>query len=143
MLVDRLALEIVVGMVAAIRAGERLRGLVRLETEIALLEIGGAVRLSLARIAQHKVVIGFEVLRVDRKRGLEFTDGVVIAALEKKDTAKVVVHHAIARILSNDLAKMGDRVVIAPLIAKHPRIEVMRAGQMRAHRQRALEHLAG
>ena len=97
---DGLALQVVVGMGLAVGSGEGLRRFIGLEAEIALLVIIGAGFVAEAGVAEHQVVVGLQIFGIDRKRLLEFLDGIGVAFLQKEDAAKFVVDHAVARILS-------------------------------------------
>src|SRR5580704_2670554 len=139
MLVNRLPLEIVVGMAVAIRASQCLRGFIRLEAKVALLKIGGALWLVHSRVAQHQIVVRFEILGIDRKRSFEFRDGIRISPLQKKDAPEIVANHAVARILSNHLAQMRNGIVVTAFVAKRTRVKIVRPREMWAERNRMFE----
>src|ERR1700676_3285298 len=85
MLVDRLTLVVVFERLEPIRSGDRLRGLVRLEASVQDLLAGRERRVARALVAEHQVVMGFEVLRVDFERFLEARNRLVEAPLEEAD----------------------------------------------------------
>ena len=51
-----------------------------------------------ARVAEHQIVVGFEIFGIDRERGVEIRQMASwIVALKKEDAAKIVVDNAVAR----------------------------------------------
>ena len=87
------------GCSLAVRSGQRLRGFICLEAQIALLVLVGIQFVAQARVAEHQIVVCLQIFRIDRKRLLEFFHRIGIAFLQKKHAAQFVVDHAIARVL--------------------------------------------
>ena len=105
-------------------------GFVGFEAEVALLEFGGGVGLVEACVAEHQVVVGFEIFGIDGEGGLEFGDGVYVATLEEEDAAEVVVHNAIARVLLDYFAEVAGGFIVAAFAAEDARIEIVGAGEI-------------
>ena len=87
MFMDGLALVVVFGVGLAIGAGQGLGGFVGFEAEVAFLVLVGAGFVAEAGVAEHEVVVGLEIFRIDGEGLLEFFDGVGVALLEKEDAA--------------------------------------------------------
>ncbi len=111
---DGLTLVVVLGVSLAIGARQGLGGFVGFEAEVTLLVFVGAGFVAEAGVAQHEVVVGLQVFRVDRERLLEFFHRVPVALLQEEDAAEFVVDDAIARELREDgLQNLRGLVVVA------------------------------
>src|SRR5271157_4670205 len=67
-LVDGLAFVVVLGMHAAIRAGDGLRGLVRFEAQVPLLILVCLLEVADSFVAKHHIVVRLQVFRIDGQR---------------------------------------------------------------------------
>ena len=94
------------------------------------MEFGCGVGLFEACVAEHQVVISFEIFGIDCERGLEFGDGVDVATLEEEDAAEIVVNDAVARVLLDHFAQMLSCFVVAAFAAQDARIEIVGAGEI-------------
>ena len=130
-------------MIAAVGTRQSLGGFVGFEAEVALLEFSGGGGLVEACVAEHQVVVGFEIFGIDGERGLEFGDGVYVAALEEEDAAEVVVDDAVARVLLDYFAEMARGFVVLAFAAEDARIEIVGAGEIRLEREGAIENFSG
>ncbi len=137
---DRLALQIVEWMLLAVRTGERLRGFVFLEAHVPLLVRRGQLVVAEARVAEHQVVICFQVFRIDGDRPEEFVARLGVTALEEIHPAQIVMHHAIIGILRDDQLELLDGSGIVALLAQHAAQEVMRSREVRRERKGLLQH---
>src|SRR4051812_6205688 len=81
--VNRLALVVVFGMRHAELTRDRLRGLIRLKTQIAFLMLFGAGGLSESGVAEHQVVMSLEVFRIDLQNLLKLGDGFRVFLLQE------------------------------------------------------------
>ena len=143
MLVNLLALVIVLGIELAVRPGDGLGSLIRLETQIADLVFVRLLLIAQAVVTEHQVIVRLQVFRIDRQHRLQDLYRVGIFALQKQDAAKIIQRHAISRILSEDLAQVFGRAIVIAVAAQNLGVEEMSAGKVRAQRQRLLEHGAG
>ena len=87
MFMDRLPLVVVFRMKLAISASESLRCLVGLEAQILLLLMLRLICLAQTLIAQHKVVMGLQVLGIDVQDLLEFSNGIAAFPLKEEHPA--------------------------------------------------------
>ncbi len=140
MLVNRLTLVVVFERLQSIGSGDGLRGLVGFEASVQDPLAGRERCVAHALVAEHQVVVGLEVLRVDFERLLEARNRLVEAALEETDAADLVEHHAVTRVLIGDEAEALDRLVVPAERLHGGPEEVMRLGQTRRELQRGLEH---
>src|SRR5205085_728435 len=76
MLVNRLPFVVVLGRLQPVRPGDRLRGFVRLEASVQGAFTGRQRDVALALVTQHQVVMGFEILGIDRQGPPETGDRV-------------------------------------------------------------------
>src|SRR3974390_614116 len=134
MLVDRLALVIVLGMCLAVSAGQRLRGLIGFESQVAILMLGGHLFVAQPGVAQHQVVVGLQIFGIDRQRLLKFLHRIRVTFLKKIDASQFVVHHAIARKLRQHALQRFCRFVVLTFFLQYARVEEIRARQSRLQR---------
>lgn len=70
MLVNQLSLVIIFRMCLAIKAGESLGGLICFEAQVKLLLMLCLFRVTQPLIAEHEIVVGLKVFRVDAQYAL-------------------------------------------------------------------------
>src|SRR5215472_443123 len=128
MLVNGLAFVVISGMRLAVRARDRLRGFIGLETKVTSLVLLCLRVVAESVVAKHEVVVGLQVFRIDRQRFLKLRDGVGVALLEEKNAAEFVVHHAVARELLEDGFQVGDGAVVVAVFAKRFCVKEVCAG---------------
>src|SRR5262245_1105734 len=114
MFVNRLALVVVVWRLQAIRSGDGLRGLVRLEARVERPLSGRERHVAFALITEHQVVMRLEILRIYGKRLREARDRVIESALQEMDAADLVQHNPVAWVLVGGDAEVIERLRVAP-----------------------------
>ncbi|MGD0652633.1 MAG: hypothetical protein ABSA97_16080, partial [Verrucomicrobiia bacterium] len=92
---DGLCLVIVLGMFQRKRSRDLSRRLIEFETQIEFFFPAGEFIVIQATIAEHHVVVGFEVFRIDAQSFLVFGHRVGIFALQEEHASHLISHYAI------------------------------------------------
>lgn len=119
-----------------------LRRLVGLEAAEQRLFMRGFVGLPQPPEAEHQIVVGLHVFGVDGQSLLNHGDRFLVPAVEEQNSADLVQHHAVARILLADARQAFERVVVVAVGLLNHGEEKVGARQRRAELQRARDERA-
>src|SRR5437870_2700176 len=111
-----------VDLVGAEDGGGHLVGFEAVEED--LVALGGGL-VALAAIAADQVVVGLQVLRVDREGVLELLDGAVEGGLFEADEAELVADEAVVWKDADDLLEHAGGVVEAAVAEERLGVEVL------------------
>jgi hypothetical protein len=141
--VNGLALIVIFGIQLPISAGNRLRGLIGFEAQIANLMI---VRLSFipqAPVTEHEIVVGLQVFRINGESRIKLLDRIAILPFKEENTPEFVAYDTIPRILSGRLSQVLCGFVIFTLRPEYAGVEEVGAGQIRCDGKRLLQDNPG
>src|SRR5262249_23771284 len=89
-LVNRLPRQVLLGVQAAVRPGDRLGRLVRLETGVQRLLAPLLVLAAEGAVGEHEIVVRRQILGIDAQGLLELGDRFLVPALQEEDAADLV-----------------------------------------------------
>src|SRR5579885_2928474 len=106
MLVDRLGLIIIIRMREFIGTGDRHRRLISLEAQVELLLSRSQFIIIQTSIAEHQVVMSFQVFRINALSLVILLDGLSVFALQEKQASHLISHDTIVRVTFGGQSKL-------------------------------------
>ena len=103
----------VFGMELTIGPGDGLRRFVRLEPFVERALSRRARRVSEPLIAEHQIVVGLQVFRIDGQHTVERDDRFLVLALQEQHATELIQDDAITRILRVGDSQVIDRFIVA------------------------------
>ena len=122
---DALTLDIRVRVGATGDAGDSINGFIRLKPQIQLLLLRCHYFILECTIAQHHVVVGVQILWIDRQRFLKLCECGFILPLKVEQPADLVANPSIPWELEGSCPQVFERVIIFSVRLLDQRVEVV------------------
>ena len=141
MFVDHLPFVVVLGMLLTVLAGQDLTGFVGFEPFIQALVVRGGLHVAETAIGEHQRVVRHQILGIDGENVLQGVDGVSVVPLQELNSADLVQHDPILRVLypGGLQVAQGGRVVARFLVDQGH--EEMGSWEVRCQREGARQYL--